>query len=212
MSKAEVFIIESLKFKEEQDYREGEMIHRALRMFLKDPRYCYVRTVAEFKHFIAEFVKSDYRFLHVSCHGKKAGVSTTLESMTTNEFAAIVGPALEGKRLFLSTCQAATRAMAEAVFAIGGCTSLAGPVGRINFDDSVILWTSFYHLMFKEDAEKMVRERIKQNLGICAKMVGEKVTFYRPLASRRALRVVLPVIRKPPRRNAAARRSIQSSK
>jgi hypothetical protein len=46
-------------------------------MSLKKPLYHYVRTIAEFEHFIDEFAKSDYRYLHVSCHGSRSGVSTT---------------------------------------------------------------------------------------------------------------------------------------
>ena len=104
------------------------MIYRSLRMSLKKPLYHYVRTVTEFKHFVDEFGKSDYRYLHISCHGNKRGVIfTTLDSMTTTEFAKIVGPALDGKRLFLSVCLASSQAMADAVFANGKCTSLAGP-------------------------------------------------------------------------------------
>lgn len=178
LSKAEVFIIESLKFDEEEKYREGEMIYRSLRMSGKNPLYHYVRTVAELEHFIDEFEKSGYRYLHISCHGSKSGVSTTLESIATDEFAQIVGPALEKKRLFLSTCQASTPAMAEAVFAQSNCYSLAGPVNKIYFDDSVILWTSFYHLMFKANEKAMKRDQLERTLAKSAILVGEEINLY----------------------------------
>lgn len=197
MTKPEVFIIESLKFEEEDDYREGEMIYRSLRMSLKDPAYRYVRTVTEFEHFIDEFDKSAYRYLHVSCHGSKGGLSTTLESMTIDDFAAIVGPVLDGRRLFLSTCLASTPAMAKAVFEHGRCTSLAGPVGKINFDDSVILWTSFYHLMFKADSKKMQRSQIRQTLARSAGLVRERVNFYVRGSGKQATRSVLPLLMPP---------------
>ena len=161
-------------------------------MSLKNPLYHYVRTIKEFEHFIDEFESSDYRYLHISCHGSKTGVSTTLESMTTKEFAEIVGPALDGRRLFLSTCLASSQAMADAVFANGKCTSLAGPRGEINFDDSVILWTSFYHLMFKANNKAMKRDQIKQTLAKCALMVGEKMNFYAPRTGKSAIRTILP--------------------
>lgn len=192
MSKPEVFVIESLKFSEEQDYREGEMIYRTLRMSLKEPLYHYVRTIAEFEHFVDEFTKSDYRYLHISCHGSKGGVSTTLESMTVEDFAGIVGPALDGKRLFLSTCLASTQVMADAVFGNGNCISLAGPRGKINFDDSVILWTSFYHLMFKANQRAMKRDKIKQTLARCAALVMANMNFYVPRPGKSASKIVLP--------------------
>lgn len=193
VSKPEVFIIESLKFDEEEAYREGDMIARALRMSLKDPIYRYVRTKAELQHFVDEFEDSDYRYLHISCHGSKTGISTTLEHLGVDEFADIVGPVLDGKRLFLSTCKASTTRMAEAVFAKGGCTSLAGPASKINFDDSVVLWTAFYHLMFKADAKRMKREQITTTIADVASLLGEKVNFYASRKGKLAIRAVLPV-------------------
>jgi len=58
MTNPEVFIRESLKFSEETDYREGEMIYRSLRMSLKEPIYRYVRTLTEFEHFVEEPLSS----------------------------------------------------------------------------------------------------------------------------------------------------------
>lgn len=195
MSKAEVFIIESLNFEEEEIYREGKMIAQALTMSLKHPIYRYVRTKTELKHFVKEFQESDYRYLHISCHGSATGVSTTLDRLTTEEFAEIVGPALDGKRLFLSTCQASTSKMAMAVFAKGGCTSLAGPVNKINFDDSVVLWTSFYHLMFKADAGRMQRAQIEETLSTMAKLLGERVNLFISRNKKLNRSLTLPVIK-----------------
>ncbi len=178
MSKPEVFIIGSLDFDEEEKHREGKMIFRSLGMSGKDPIYHYIRTAAELEHFIGVFRDSDYRYLHISCHCNKSGVFTTLENIPTQRFAEMVGPALDRKRLFLSTCQASTLAMAEAVFAEGRCTSLTGPVHTICFDDSVILWTSFYHLMFKANEKSMTHNQIKQTLAKSALLVGKKMNFF----------------------------------
>lgn len=178
MSEPEVFIIESLKFEEEENYREGDMICRSLRMSGKKPLYHYVRTTAELEHFIGEFEKSNYRYLHISCHGSKSGISTTLEDLTTDDFAEIVGPSLEKRRLFLSTCRASTPVMAKAVFAQSNCYSIAGPVNSIHFDDSVVLWTSFYHLMFKANDRAMKLDRLKRTLAKSAVLVGEDINLY----------------------------------
>jgi hypothetical protein len=199
MSKPEVFIIESLKFEEEESYREGEMIAKALTMSLKNPIYRYVRTITELQHFVDEFEDSDYRYLHISCHGSKSGVFTTLEDLSIDEFADIVGPVLDGKRLFLSTCQASTARMAKAVFKRGGCTSLAGPVNRINFDDSVVLWTSFYHLMFKANTKQMKREQIKKTISEVAGLLGETVNFFTSRNRRLFTDTVLPQAANPRR-------------
>jgi hypothetical protein len=194
MTKPEVFIIESLNFDEEADYREGEMIYRSLRMSRKFPIYRYIRTIGELEHFIDEFGESNYRYLHISCHGNNTRLAMTLEDITTESFAKIVGPTLDKRRLFLSTCEAATLGLANGVFANGGCYSVAGPTGEINFDDSVILWTSFYHLMFKADAKKMRQDAIKQTLSKCGSLVDEEISlFVRPKKNGKARLTKLPV-------------------
>ncbi len=189
--RAEVYIIESLQ---EDDHREGEVIYRTLRMAGKEPIYRYIRTIDELDHFVDDFEDSEYRYLHVSCHGSRGGIATTLSEIPTATFAKIVGPALDKKRLFMSTCLAATMEMATAVFAEGGATSVAGPTNSINFDDSVILWSSFYHLMFKTDFKRMKRNHIKENLAKAGLLVGEKINFFHPRSAtdRRAKCLKLP--------------------
>lgn len=189
--RAEVYIIESLN---EDDDREGEVIYRTLKMAGKDPVYRYIRTVNELQHFVDDFEDSEYRYLHLSCHGSRRGIATTLDQISIAAFAEIVGPALDNRRLFLSTCLASTMEMATAVFAAGGATSVVGPTNKIHFDDSVILWSSFYHLMFKTNFKRMKRMDIKENLAKAALLVGEKVSLFHPrsVTDRRARSLNLP--------------------
>jgi hypothetical protein len=189
--KAQVFIIESLKFTEEDDFKEGEVISRSLRMSGKDPIYRYFRTKSEFEHFIDEFEDSDYRYLHVSCHGSKNSISTTLDHLSTDEFIKSVSPVLDQRRLFLSTCQATTEPLAQGIFSNSKCYSVCGPVRKINFDDSVVLWTAFYHLMFKENLASMKRSKIKDNLAKAATLVAEPINFFAPDNNGKAIRTKL---------------------
>ena len=43
--------------------------------------YKYVRTIHELKYFIEDFHKSQYRYLHISCHGSEESISTTLDEI-----------------------------------------------------------------------------------------------------------------------------------
>lgn len=191
-TRPDVFIIESLGFADEEHRREGEIISRALRMSGKRPIYHYVRTRRELEHFVAEFDRSGYRYLHISCHGNVGSVSTTLDAIDDRTFGAIVGPALSGRRLFLSTCLAATSKLAQAVFGNGACLSVAGPVGEIAFDDSVILWTTFYHLMFKENASAMRRKNIEINLTKAGLILDQRLRLHTPASGNSSTERVLP--------------------
>ena len=139
-----LYIIESLDVEEEADKREGEIISSVLHMTGHKPVYRYVRTRAELERFVEDFRESRFRWLHLSVHGNHDLICLTLDRMNAEEFAKIVGPALsDERRLFLSTCRAATPELAAAIFRKGDCLSVAGPVKTIRFGDSAIFWSSF---------------------------------------------------------------------
>jgi hypothetical protein len=196
-SVADVFIIESLKVKEEVDRKEGEIIYRTLRMSGKNPVYHYVRTERELRHFINEFKASRYRYLHISCHGNIDTFATTFDVLDDDSFSRILAPALNQRRLFLSTCLAATSPFAAKIFKRSRCYSVAGPVGEIAFDDSAILWTSFYHLMFKTNVDLMKNDDVKLNLSRAASILGERIRLLTPNRADGTVRsVVLPPIKR----------------
>lgn len=47
------------------------MIHQILSLADVKCIYKYVRTIHELKYFIEDFHKSQYRYLHISCHGSE---------------------------------------------------------------------------------------------------------------------------------------------
>ena len=188
ITKPEVFIIESLDVDDELHHREGEVLSRTLTMSGKHPIYRYIRTKKELIKFVAEFKRSRYRYLHLSVHGNKDLIALTYDHLSAEEFAEIVGPALRGRRLFLSTCRATNKSLAKAVFGKGGCISVAGPVHKIGFGDAAIFWSSFYHLMFKRaDAlEKIGNGRRMLNADI------KQVVTHLALAIEQPFRLFLP--------------------
>ena len=138
-------------------------------------RYRYVRTKAELKHFVKEFKKSRYRWLHLSVHGNKDLVALTLDQLSGDEFVRIVGPAMDGgRRLFLSTCKASTPELAASVFKHGEALSVAGPIRKIRFSDSASFWSSFYHLMFKRQRGRMLGRDVEQVMALMGDAVGRR--------------------------------------
>lgn len=161
MSKANVFIIESLKFSNEKNNEfEGKFLSQILHLGGKNAIYYYVRTKKELKAVLDIFGRSDYRYLHISCHGSHSTLATTLDKIPFPEFGELIRPYLRKKRLFVSACSSVNDDFARAVIPKSGCYSLIGPTKCIYFNDAAIIWASFYHLMFRLNSEAMTRGNI----------------------------------------------------
>jgi len=177
-TKANVCIVESLGFLEETIHKEGEIIFRTLQLSGKRPSYTYVRSREDFEAFVKEFGKSSYRYLHVSCHGHKSAFWTTLEMIAGPEMVNILAPHLKNRRLFVSACLATDSKFAKELMEKSQCHSVLGPAGSPYFDDAAIFWTSFYHLMFKENPASMSSADIARNVEKCARLVNENFRFF----------------------------------
>ena len=177
-TKATVWILETLEFADENARKEGEIISRTLRLSGKAAEYTYIRTRHEFEAFVKEFGDSPHRYLHISCHGATGILYTTTDMIPAKEFAEILAPYVNGRRVFLSTCLAADDTFAKELLLNSECWSVVGPAGTINFDDAAIFWAAFYHLMFKDNPDSMNRETIENNLLQCARLVGEQFRFF----------------------------------
>jgi hypothetical protein len=191
-SKPDIFIIESLDWCDETHRKEGEIISRTLKLSGKKPVYYYVRTQRELESVLNFFETSEYRYLHFSCHGGEYSLGTTLDHIHSEKFSDIVAPYLHEKRLFLSTCLAATKTLAGHLFKKSRCFSVVGPASKISFDDSAIFWTCFYHMMFKEDPNKMTKYRIKANINKSARIVKQRIRFFSPDRTRAPVLTILP--------------------
>ena len=165
MTSPNVFIIESLKFDDErEDTFEGRLLSEILHLGGKESKYFYIRTKREMIEVMDLFKESDYRYLHLSCHGSQTSVSTTLDRIKLTDLSEIIGPYLREKRLFMSTCLAANYRIAEPLIPAFGVYSVAGPKKKVDFHTAAIAWAAFYHLMFDENAKSMKTPEIKKNL------------------------------------------------
>lgn len=181
---ATVCIVESLEFLQENSHREGEIIGRTLRLSEKPASYAYVRTRAELEAFVVEFGESPHRYLHISCHGGKKSFFTTVDEVPAKDFAAFMAPHVNRRRVFLSTCLGADSPFAKELLSQGDCWSVLAPVGRINFDDAAIFWTTFYHLMFKSNPDSMSRPAIERTVTLCASLIGQDFRLFYKVGKR----------------------------
>ena len=181
-----VFIIESLDFEDENQNRfEGHIISNILELSNIGSQYYYIRTKAELKKVLGLFYDSNYRYLHISCHGgeNRDTVWTTLDEIPFAELGDLLETNLYKKRLFLSACSVVNKKLAEQVIKKTNCYSIIGPKNDIAFRDAAIMWASFYHLMFKKSAKRMVREGLIENLQKVVDTFGEPMNYYSISAS-----------------------------
>ena len=178
-TKPEVFIIESLEWCDEREERyEGRILTDILRMSGKDPIYYYLRTKQELEEIMRHFQSSKYRYLHLSCHGDKKSIDTTLNEIYFEELAEIMNPYLDRRRLFVSSCEVVNEDLAEAIIKRSGCLSVAGPTEKISFADAETLWKSFYKTAFDQRPKRMISKEIRLILEDLANL------FSIPLAAR----------------------------
>ena len=180
-TKPKVFIIESLDFEdEEKKLFEGHIIANILQLSKIETKYYYVRTKSEFKEVISKFYDSDYRYLHISCHGGENhdSIWTTLDEIPFKELAEILGGNLYKKRLFMSSCSVVNDKLAKAVIPKTECYSIIGPKKDIEFRDAAIMWASFYHLMFKKNKRNMFREGLIENMQKVVDTFGQPLNYF----------------------------------
>ena len=184
----EVFIVESLKFEDEDEgIFEGRILTDLLRLCGKTPRYYYVRTRRELHEVLRFFERSRYRYLHLSCHGNRESLATTLDVIRFDDLGKLLNPYLKGRRLFISACDAVNEQLANAVMPGSGCRSIIGPNEDVTFDEAAIIWASFYQLMFRENFRKMRRGDITQVLEGLVDLFEVRIAYCgeRPLSNNR---------------------------
>jgi hypothetical protein len=176
-----LFIIESLKRTDEESRREGVIIQQILTLSESLPvKYIYIRTEPELSMALEEFKRSNYRYLHISCHGSKDSISLTLDPLPFEDLVPIITPYLKARRLFFSACSVVNPLLANLLMKQAGCYSIIGPCRKINFDDALLMWASFYHLAFRDEEEsKLLGGKIRWALRRVKYSFGEEFHYYR---------------------------------
>jgi len=179
MTKPEVFIIESLRFDDEKNNRyEAKIISNILELNEKNSEYYYIRTKRELREVVGIFHESEYRYLHLSCHGSPKSMATTLDQIAFAELGEILRPCMKKRRLFVSACKMVNSELAEAIIPGSGCYSVVGPSQDVAFSDAAILWASFYHLMFTHDSCAMRRSELLKHCRHVATLFGVPLSYY----------------------------------
>jgi hypothetical protein len=178
MSKPEIFIIESLRFEEEASLCEGKIISQILAMSDKQCEYYYIRSKKELKRVLHKFNQSRYRYLHLSCHADKESMTTTIDEVAFKELAKMLKGNSAHCRVFLSACSMATEEFAEAIFSETDFISVLGPTEDIPFGDAVVFWSSLYHMMFKQDPDRMEGAFLRSTAQALVNVHGIRLKYF----------------------------------
>jgi hypothetical protein len=185
-----LFIIESLRFEDEAEQRfEGRILRDIFQLSGHDVEYLYIRTRRELQEALRRFHASRKRYLHISCHGSNAFLQLTLDKVPFRCFAEDASVYLKGRRLFVSACAVVSKQFAS-VLPQMECLSLIGPRANIAFDDAVIIWATFYHLMFRHDQKKMMKREIRSALTSVCQLLPVEFGFYRLTKSAKGYSIV----------------------
>ncbi|MBI2412869.1 MAG: hypothetical protein HYV24_06645 [Deltaproteobacteria bacterium] len=178
-TKPRIFIIESLRFSDEKkDLFEGKILSQILKISRSEAEYVYIRTKKELEKVIDNFGDSGYRYLHFSCHGNSRGIGLTLDDLSFEELGEILAPCLDKRRVFFSSCKVMNEKLAEVLLKGTGCYSVIGPSESINFDRAAIYWASFYHLMLRDEAVSMKREKLKEHTATLQKLFSIHMRYF----------------------------------
>jgi hypothetical protein len=174
-----IFVIESMDEQNEKDGNlNGSAICSILRLCGIPHDYIYIRTKRELEHAAELFRKSDFGFLHISCHGSESLLQLTLEDVTFEELELILGSSLKYRRLFLSACEAACFSLAEHFIPKHHCYSIVGPSGPIEYDKAAIFWSSYYYIMYNNNQQRMFQREIMPTLENITRTFNQSVNYF----------------------------------
>jgi len=187
LTKNDLFIIESLKVEDEINERfEGKLLQQGLKISGMHPYYCYVRTAQEFNQAIELFLHSQYRYLHLSCHGSPNGIFTTLDFLPNAELSENLTSKLKNRRLFVSACEVGSGILNLLVQGKNhGMYSMISPIDSIRFDVAYAFWIAFYTKLYSVDKEGMSIDEIKKAVNQLTQFFGVRfsLSYFNPQAS-----------------------------
>lgn len=174
MSKYGVFIVENLRG---EDFFDGYNLHEILNLSKIKSIYREVHDKDDFIESINEFKKSDYRYLHISCHSDTDGIEINGDEISNLELSKIFKNKINKKRIFLSACKGGNRNIATAVIRCGGQSVIGTPI-NLYFDKAALFWPSFYHVINCVDDSKMNKQNISSTLKKCVDLFEIPINYY----------------------------------
>lgn len=95
-----------------------------------------------------------------------------------DRYSTMLGPCLENRRVFFSSCEVMQEGLASALISNTGCYSVVGPYKNINFDRAAAYWSAFYHIMLRDDAKSIKRIDLQKRTSALQKIFGVQMRYF----------------------------------
>jgi len=149
-----VFIIESLGANDVNNHRcDGKILEAQLQLIGEESVYRYVLNVSDLRNALCEFDESEFRFLHVSCHGDsaKAYLAANPAGETYEEFSKCFSSKVALTRVTFAACKLGNKSFFEEFCRWNkGVQSLAAPMNDLPFQRSSLYWATYYTKLIEE--------------------------------------------------------------
>ena len=187
--KPQVFIIESLPAEDVNNMRmDGKVLERQLKLTGQEPIYRVALNLGDLRKSVEEFSQTNYRFLHISCHGKSTGVilAANPNGESFKEFSSCFAGFVGSARITFSACKLGNKAFYEEFYKQNkGVHSLIAPVSDLPFQRGSIFWAAYYTKLFEECNERnnhIKRDFIERSVPSLARVCGVsmKYAIYEP--------------------------------
>jgi len=152
---------------------EGRFLSHILAVAGREVRYVYIRTRDEFEEMLDQFEDSNFRYLHISCHGSETGLKLTLDHLSIRNLKKSLAPCLENR-----LCGIATPALAEALLCDTGCYSVVGPSADIEFGEAAVFWAALYYVLFRDEAKSVSRKALGSAIAKVSGALDARVEYF----------------------------------
>lgn len=169
----QVFIIEGVRDDDIQNHRvDGYILYKQLLLLGQEPRYVVVTGLNDFKAALVMFRQSNYRVLHISCHGTRDAVNLSKELIDYNTFADATRDCLKSRRIFFSACELGNIQLAELLFKVNkGMHSFVASQHPVEFKYASAFWVAFYTKYF-EFQGKLTHQKMLEALSPLVQYFG----------------------------------------
>ncbi len=190
MTIPDVFIIESLQ---RQYGRYGKLLADNIRASGKNPIFTTVSNKDELIHSLLLFKASEYRYLHIICHGTEDSIAladansfneempnATTERINAEDFTSCFPKGLGSFRLFCSSCSLGNQNFVESILQLcNSLCSVAAPCEEINENKALYVWTTFYQQIFAREIgnNKLISSDVKRFLQESVNIFNENFQY-----------------------------------